>query len=561
MVMMMWCFDPILNYRKNGLPAIHQLQLNKTMKKTIHHTIIIVALLLANIYAIHAQTIKDAKKVGCSGEQTIDKTWSSGTEWLAEANAKNTNILLNAPLGCSQLANKPLNVVIIYVDDMGWKDLECYGSTFYETPNIDRLARKGVRFTDAYSAGNVCSPSRIALLTGKYPARTHYTNINMTPPEGRKLKDPVQNPFLELSEVTFPKIFQAAGYYTGFIGKWHMGIRDREALSRGEYGFELHDLIPTEGADDPPRILSRDEDPKEIREITDKSIAFVESAVKQNKPFLLYMAHHTVHVELQTTSELHSKYENKTPGENGQDNPYMGGMIEDLDRETGRFLEKLKELKVDRNTLIIFTSDNGGLSQQHGVLVTSQAPLRGGKGDAWEGGTRVPLIISGPKMLKNKVSSVPTIQIDLYRTLLDLAGLKEDPTHVNDGESLLPILTGKSKGNEAVFQREAIFWHYPHYKSITLPHTAIRKGDYKLIVYHEQELSPYGGNATELFNLKEDIGETRNLADDLTDVRDELYRDLCTYRKDMDAQMPEINPDYKDRKLISNLNSANIYNF
>jgi arylsulfatase A len=453
--------------------------------------------------------------------------------------------MLNVPQGCSQFKSNPLNVVIIYVDDMGWKDLECYGSTFYETPNIDRLAREGVRFTDAYSAGNVCSPSRNALLTGKYPARTHYTNINMKSLEGMKLKDPVQNPFLELFEVTFPKIFQAAGYNTAFIGKWHMGIRDKEALRRGEYGFDLHDLIPTEGADDPPRILSREEDPKEIREITDKSIAFVESAVKQKKPFLLYMAHHTVHVELQTTTELHAKYEKKAPGEKGQDNPYMGGMIEDLDRETGRFLDKLKELKVDRNTLIIFTSDNGGLSQQHGVLVTSQAPLRGGKGDAWEGGTRVPLIISGPKVLKNKVTSVPTMQIDLYRTLLDLAGLQENSSHVNDGESLLPILTGKSKGNEAVFQREALYWHYPHYKSGTLPYSSIRKGDYKLIVYHEQELSPYGGNDTELFNLKEDIGETRNLADKLPEIKEALYRDIRSYREKMDAQMPKINPNYK----------------
>ncbi len=477
-------------------------------------------------------------------------------------------VLLNAT---SKETNKERsdspNVVIIYVDDMGWKDLGCYGSTFYETPNIDSLARKGVRFTDAYSAGIVSSPSRNALLTGKYPARTHFTNISMTPLKGKKLNDPVQNPFLELSNVTFPKIFQAAGYYTGFIGKWHMGIRDNEALKRGEYGFDFHDETPTEGGDTRPRIISREEDPKEIREITDKSIAFVESAVKQNKPFLLYMAHHTVHVELQTTQELQSKYAKKTQGENGQNNPYMGGMIEDLDMETGRFLNKLKELKVENNTLIIFTSDNGGLSKQLGVLVTSQAPLRGGKGDAYEGGTRVPLIISGPEILENKVSSVPTMQIDLYRTLLDFAGLQENPSNVNDGVSLLPILTGMSEGKEAVFQREALYWHYPHYKAITFPYSSIRKRDYKLIVYHEQELSPYGGKATELFNLKDDIGEKNNLANLLTEKRDELYQDLCNYRIEMNAQMPEINPDYKkssDSQVTTNLISvktADVANF
>jgi arylsulfatase A-like enzyme len=455
--------------------------------------------------------------------------------------------LLNVSLVKSQINSNPPNVVIIYVDDMGWKDLECYGSTFYETPNIDGLAKNGVRFTDAYSACNVSAPSRHALMTGKYPARAHFTNIDWAPLEGRKLKDPVQNPFLELSEVTFPRIFQQAGYHTAFFGKWHMGIRDRQALKRGEYGFDVWNQIRTEGGDTPPRILSREEDPKEIREITDKSIAFVESAVKQKKPFLLYMAHHTVHVELQSTKELHSKYKKKAVGDNGQNNPHMGGMIEDLDRETGRFLDKLKELKVDRNTLIVFTSDNGGLSTQHdSLLVTTQAPLRGGKGDAYEGGTRVPFIISGPKVKKNKVSTVPTMQVDLYRTLLDLAGLSEDPAHVNDGESLLPILKGKSKGKEAIFQREAIYWHYPHYKSITLPYSSIRKGDYKLIVYHEMELSPYGGNATELFNLKKDIGETQNLADVMPELRDELYKDICAYRKKMNAQMPEINPNYKE---------------
>jgi len=456
------------------------------------------------------------------------------------------NLCLAQPNGPADAQNRePVNVVIIYVDDMGWKDLGCYGSTYYETPNLDRLARKGVRFTDAYSAANVCSPSRHALLTGKYPARAHFTNIAMKSAEVTKLTEPVQNPFLELSEVTFPRIFQKAGYRTAFFGKWHMGIRDQEALRRGEYGFDVHDDIRSEGGNTHPRIIEREEDPKEIAEITDKSIAFVESAVKQKKPFLLYMAHHTVHVELQTTPELHSKYARKAAGENGQDNPYMGGMIEDLDRETDRFLKKLEELGVAENTLIVFSSDNGGLSGQHGVQVTSQAPLRGGKGDAYEGGTRVPLIISGPRIISNKVSSVPTMQIDLYRTLLDLAGLSAVPSHVVDGVSLAPILRGNPKGDEAVFQREALFWHYPHYKSGTLPHSSMRKGDYKLIVYHEQELSPHGGNATELFNLKEDIGETRNLADGRPEIKEALHRDIRSYRREMNAQMPEINPTYR----------------
>lgn len=168
-------------------------------------------------------------------------------------------------LGSDQLnnsRNKPVNVVIIYVDDMGWKDLECYGSTFYETPNIDRLAREGVRFTDAYSACNVCAPSRHALMTGKYPARSHFTNIPMKSLKGRKLIDPVQDTYLDLSEVSFPEIFQAAGYYTAFFGKWHMGIRDQEALKRGEYGFDIHEPIRSEGGNTHPRIVEQRKIPR-----------------------------------------------------------------------------------------------------------------------------------------------------------------------------------------------------------------------------------------------------------------------------------------------------------
>ena len=445
-------------------------------------------------------------------------------------------------LNATPVTPDPLNVVIVYIDDMGWKDLSCYGSTFYETPVIDQLARDGVRFTDAYAACQICSPSRRALLTGKYPSRSNFTDLaNRPAATGEKLIDPVQGDITPNSEVLFPEIFQAAGYRTMFIGKWGLEVTNQNQMAT-EHGFDVWDLIASEGAQN-MALVNDAGDPKEVSEITDKSIAFVQEAVANQQPFMLYMAHRTVHVQLQTTPELHAKYEAKADGENGQDNPYMGGMVEDLDKELGRFLQELKDLGVADNTLIVFTSDNGGLNKVSGVQVTTQAPLRGGKGSEYDGGVRVPMIIKGPGILQGALESTTTIQTDLYPTLVELAGLSEDSSHVHDGVSLGPLVCDGTSSPE-LDAREAIFWEYPHYKAEMDPTSYVRKGNWVLILYNEQEVSPYGGKANELYDLSTDIGQTTNLIKQYPLKAAELYDDIVAHRQETAAQMPTADPAY-----------------
>jgi arylsulfatase A len=438
-------------------------------------------------------------------------------------------------------ADRP-NVVIVYIDDMGWKDLSCYGSTFYKTPVIDQLAAEGTRFTDAYAACQICSPSRRALLTGKYPARSNFTDLpGRAAATGKKLIDPIQEDIMPNSEVLFSEIFQAAGYYTGFLGKWHLEVADVGEVST-EHGFDVWDEINSEGGGG-PALIDGAQDPKEVSEITDKSIAFVQDAVTNQQPFMLYMSHRTVHVQLQTTPGLHAKYGAKAPGENGQDNPYMGGMVEDLDTELGRFLQALETLGVADNTIIVFTSDNGGLEVQSGMQVTSQAPLRGGKGTEFEGGVRVPMIFKGPGILENTVTSTPTIQTDLYPTLVELAGLSEDETHVHDGVSLASIALNGTTSPE-LDARETIFWDYPDYKAKMVPASYARKGDWVLVLYNEQEISPYGGKPNALYSLSNDIGQVNNLIGQFPFKAAELYADIVAHRQATGAQMSTANPAY-----------------
>ena len=445
-------------------------------------------------------------------------------------------------LNATPVTPDPLNVVIVYIDDLGWKDLSCYGSTFYETPVIDQLATEGVRFTDAYAACQICSPSRRALLTGKYPSRSNFTNLpNRPAATGEKLIDPVQGDIMPNSEVLFPEIFQAAGYYTGFIGKWHLEVADEGQMAT-EHGFDLWDEISSEGNGE--FVLVDDlQDPKEVSEITDKSIAFIQDAVTNEQPFMLYMSHRTVHVQLQTTTELHAKYDAKADGENGQDNPYMAGMVEDLDSELGRFLLALETLGVADNTIVVFTSDNGGLQQESGEQVTTQAPLRGGKGTQYEGGVRVPLIFRGPGILEGALTSIPTIQTDLYPTLVELAGLNEDSEHVHDGISLASLVQNGTSSSE-LDAREAIFWDYPDYKAQMVPASYVRKGNWVLILYNEQEVSPYGGKENELYDLSTDIGQTTNLIKQYPLKAAELYEDIVAHRQATAAQMPTADPAY-----------------
>jgi arylsulfatase A len=415
-------------------------------------------------------------------------------------------------------AKKKPNVIFILIDDMGWADLTCYGSKFHETPNIDRLAKNGIRFTDAYAAGAVCSPTRASILAGQYPARVGITDF--IPGHYRpwtKLRVPENRLQLPLESVTFGEVLRRHGYATGYIGKWHLGGRDH---GPEQQGFES---IPAGG---------RNQGDKHVTRFTDAAIEFIEA--NRNKPFLLFLSHHTVHIPLEAPAELIEKYENKPKPAQGVNNPVYAAMVEHLDDSIGRIMKELDQLGLTERTVVIFFSDNGGLRQRFdgkGEIVTTNAPLRDEKGTLYEGGIRVPLIVRWPGVVKSGVCRVPVCSTDFYPTLLELAGARGNPNHVLDGKSIVPLLMGTHR-----FEREALFWHYPHYHHST-PAGAMRQGDWKLLEFFE-------GGRVELYNLKNDIGEKDDLAKKMPAKAAELRQRLAAWRKSVRAKMPTPNPDY-----------------
>lgn len=454
------------------------------------------------------------------------------------------------------LPPKP-NVVFILTDDLGWADLGCYGSTFYETPNLDRLAKQGMRFTDAYAASNVCSPTRAAILTGKYPARLHLTDW-LTGREDRpdqKLSRPQFQKFLPLEEYTWAEALREAGYQTAFIGKWHLGAKPEHWAEH--QGFDLN--IGGHGKGHPPSyfspygITNLADGPKGEHlddRLTDEAMRFMERA--RNKPFLLYLSHYTVHTPLQAKPEVIEKYKTKAaklaetgstflpdkgrPVRQVQNHAVYAAMIESLDNSVGRLLGKLDDLGIATNTIVIFTSDNGGLSTAEGSP-TSNLPLRTGKGWAYEGGVRVPLIFRWPGVTKpGSISPEPTSSMDFYPTILEMLGLPPRPQQHLDGRSIVAALKGSS------LPERPLFWHYPHYSNQGgAPHGAVRVGDYKLIEWYE-DLN------VELFDLKADRGERRDLSGQLPVKASELKQLLHGWRQQVDAQMPTPNPAYQAGK-------------
>ncbi len=436
--------------------------------------------------------------------------------------------LLLAPLVALQAADttKPRpNIILFLIDDLGWKDLGCQGSTFYQTPNIDRLAREGVRFTEAYAACAVCSPTRAAILTGKYPARLRFTHImgGEQPSPSRKLKTAgwIQN--LPLEEVTFAEALKAAGYATGHFGKWHVGGPD---FGPDKQGFDVTmDATPAKNHQD-----------KNVTQLTDAAIAFMRAHAKE--PFLTSVCHHTVHVPYEADEALTTTYRAKAPA-TGQNHPKMAAMIETLDQSVRRVLQTLDELSLAEKTIIILTSDNGGLrSVREGkktVTATDNSPARGGKAMLYEGGTRVPLIIKWPGVTPTGgTSAVPVISMDLYPTLLDMAGLPARPSQHRDGLSLAPLLKGTG-----TLDRDALQWHFPHYHSnVATPMGSLRAGDWKLIEFFED-------NRIELYNLKNDIGEKQNLAAKEPEKAAELRKKLQDWRAEVNAAMPIQKPDLR----------------
>ena len=418
--------------------------------------------------------------------------------------------------------DKP-NFVFILIDDMGWTDVGCYGSKFHETPNIDRLARQGMKFTDAYAACPVCSPTRASIMAGQYPARVGITDFipgHWRPYE--KLIVPENQLFLPPESVTVADVLKARGYSTGYIGKWHLGTQKTHQPDQQGFSWVLGGTL--------------NQNDKQVTGFTDAAVEFIED--NKEEPFFLFLSHHTVHIPLEAPEELIQKYQDKPKPPTGVNNPVYAAMVEHLDNSVGHILEKLKDLKLEENTVVIFFSDNGGLYQAFGgyrgdrSAVTTNAPLREEKGTLYEGGIRVPLIVRWPGVVKaGTTCSAPVSSVDFYPSFLGIVGAKGEPDHVLDGESIVPLLkrTGRLK-------RKAIYWHYPHYHH-SRPAGAIRQDNWKLIEFYED-------GRLELYNLKDDIGEKNNLATEQPQKAAGLQKKLAKWRKSVGAKMPTPNPDY-----------------
>ncbi len=442
---------------------------------------------------------------------------------------------------------KTHNIVLFLIDDLGWKDLGCYGSDYYRTPHIDKLAKQGIRFTDAYAACAVCSPTRAAIMTGKYPARIMLTEWL---PSGRwnpkaKLRSGRFLRGLPLEEITLAEALRKAGYETCIAGKWHLGsepfltpahhgfgvnIGANEHGNPGNYFFPYKGQwsIPTTKLKARWQVLAGGKPGEYLTDrLTDEAIAFVRK--QRDKPFFLYFSHYAVHTPFQAKKDMIKKYE-RVPKEKRQGKPVYAAMVESVDESVGRIMACLKELELDDDTLVIFTSDNGGFAG-----ATKHAPLRGNKGAYYEGGIRVPLVIRWPGVTKaGQVSHVPVTSSDLYPTCLTAGGLPLHHAQHRDGLDLKPVLEGANS-----LDRKALFWHYPHYNShpSAVPSSVMRKGDWKLI----ETFDPKG---VELYHLGDDLSETTNLAKKESGKLAELRRELDAWRKEVDAEMMEPNPDH-----------------
>jgi len=434
-----------------------------------------------------------------------------------------------------RLAKNPPNIVFIFIDDLGYKDLGCYGSRYYETPNIDKLAGQGMRFTSAYSNAPNCAPTRACLISGQYtPRHGVYTVGN--PERGkaqlRKLIPVKNNTNLDSKIVTIPQALKAAGYRTACIGKWHLG--DKAPYRPEDRGFDVVFRRTRRSHFMPDGRYLTDR-------LTDEAVKFIQQ--NRDKPFFLYLSHHTVHTPIQAKEELIEKYKQKKPV-GGHNNPTYAAMIESMDQSVGAVCAKLDELNLSDNTIVFFFSDNGGYAN-----ATSMVPLRGSKGMLYEGGIRVPMIARWPGRIKPGTScDVPVIGIDFYPTFLEIADAPRPAGHVLDGISLVPLLTRRQ-----ALERKAIFWHFPAYLEPynkkqqpwrMTPGGAVRQGDWKLIEFFED-------GKVELYNLKDDISETNDLSGTKTTKARELHKFLAEWRKSVNAPVPtEKNPKYDPAALL-----------
>ena len=502
--------------------------------------------------------------------------------------------------GMHSASSQP-NVIICLVDDLGWSDVGCYGSTFYDTPNIDRLADEGMRFTNAYATCHVCSPSRASIMTGKYPARLRLTDwlTGRKDFPFQKLKNASIHQALPLEETTLAEALKGSGYRTGHFGKWHLG---EDAMGPMSQGFDVqvpndwYKGWPKAGYHTPFEMGGLDEREGDYLtdKLTDKALEFIRQS--KDRPFFLYLALFAVHDPIEGRADLVGKYEKKRtllpsdekpfvlegnpdaetvfpPGQlegmlawdaykghrilpnnlvkikQRQDNPQFAAMVECVDENLGRVMEKLDELGLGDDTIIIFTSDNGGMAAANfarpnrnihptkidAAYATSNLPLRGAKGWMYEGGIRVPLIIKWPgRGLSGTTCGEIVTGTDFFPTVLEMVGACPMPQQHMDGISLVPILEGG-----ASLDRDAIFWHFPHYSNhgMQSPGAAIRSGRYKLLEYFEN-------GTVQLFDLESDLGETTNLAKEHPEIASQLLEKLHQWQEDIGAEMMLPNPDF-----------------
>lgn len=459
-------------------------------------------------------------------------------------------------------AERP-NVVFILADDLGWRDLSNEGSEFYESPHIDRIANGGIKFTRGYATCQVCSPSRASIMTGKYPARLAITDW-IGAAEGQewkrntKLLPATYNHQLPADDTSMAEAFRESGYRTFFAGKWHLG---GEGSLPTDHGFEFnigghHRGSPPGGYFSPwnnPQMKSGPKGELLPLRLGRETAEFIES--HKDEPFFAMLSFYSVHGPIQTTKKLWKKYRDKaiamgakpdderflvdrtTPVRQVQDNPIYGGMVESMDDAVGIVMAKLDELGLAENTVVVFTSDNGGVSAGDGKA-TSNLPFRGGKGRQWEGGIREPYYIMWPKKIAaGSKTATPATGADLYPTLLELTGQKLRPDQHVDGVSLVPLFENEE------LERRKLYWHYPHYGNQGgEPSSIVIDGDWKLIHYYED-------GRDELYNIAADIGEQSDIATDNPEVLKQLRTDLDQWLVGVDARMPIPNPDFSVAEL------------
>jgi len=439
------------------------------------------------------------------------------------------------------------NIILIFIDDLGWKDVGCYGNDFIDTPNIDRLASEGMRFTDFYASGAVCSPTRCAVQSGQNQARigiTAHIPGHWRPFE--RVITPLTTMALPLDTVTVAESMRAAGYSTGYVGKWHLG--QGAQFQPKHQGYDFSAVISGPHLPGRYRVLdSEGQKPKAGQYRTDFEADVCVDFINRNKqkPFFLMLSPFAVHIPLGAMAAKVEKYEDRAVElKRDLPHPVYAAMVEHCDDLVGRIVEAVDAAGITENTMIVFTSDNGGLYRRYDYRpaaddnVATQDPLKGEKGTLYEGGVRVPLIVKYPPVVKaNSVCAEPTISHDFYPTFVELAGGALPKNQTIDGLSLLPLL----EQPQAKLARQSLHWHYPHYHH-GRPASSIRERDWKLIEFLD------GTGEVEVYHLADDIGETRNLVEEKPGRAADLKKKLQRWRTDVSARMPISNPNYNPER-------------